>query len=95
MSLTTRLKTVAAVLALALVAACSPPMASGVVTAKDHDSAHTQYCGKGCFMYIPESWDIRVEGVNEEGEPDTQWVEVDEAAWAEYAVGDEYVADGQ
>lgn len=95
MSLTTRLKTAAAVVALALITACSPPMASGVVTAKDHSSAHTQFCGKGCFMWVPESWDLRVEGVNREGEPDAQWVEVGEDVWATYAVGDAYTAVDQ
>ena len=95
MSWTTRLKTAAVTLAALALVACSPPMASGVVTEKDYDSARTQYCGKGCFMWIPESWDIRVEGVNEEGEPDAQWVEVDEDVWYTYAIGDEYMADEQ
>jgi hypothetical protein len=83
----------AAVLALGValaLAACSPPMASGVVVEKAHDPAHYTYCGKGCMMYNAESWHLQVEGLDVEGQPDTQWVKVSEDEWVTYVVGDTY-----
>lgn len=84
----------AAVLALAL-AACGPSVVSGVVTQKEHSPARAQYCGKGCFMMLPESWDLRVQGVTEEGDPATEWVSVSETEWDAYDVGDTYAEEDQ
>jgi hypothetical protein len=85
----------AAAVAVALVAtACTPDMESGVVIAKDHQSGHWMHCGKGCMIWNDEEWNLRIQGVNEEGEEATGWVDVPMEVWDATEVGDEYPPRG-
>lgn len=77
-------------LALVLVA-CGPDMERGVVHGHSYEPSYTTTTP--IMQFSPARYELLVWGLNEKGQPDSQWVDVSEKAYWEYVDDDSIYFD--